>query len=186
MEISGWQVAIDLFFLTLCLGIIYIAISRGIISESLRTTGLLLSSLFAFQYYTFLGNSIKSKISLFNENYLYLISFLVIFLGVGTILSLLRLIVTFLFKREKISLRERWLCFFLGAFRAAVLSSVIIFLFYLVPFNSDHFVRTTSYAMFKNVAPKIYHISFRIYQKIYPNSAMNKQVEQYMNLADNG
>ncbi len=126
MEISGLQVTIDLAFLTLCLVSIYIAISRGILNEGLKIIGLLVGLFFAFQYHTFLGNSIKNKIALFNNSYLYLLAFFVIFFGVSGIIGLLRLILASLFKRETISLRERWLCFFMGTFRATVLSSIII------------------------------------------------------------
>jgi uncharacterized membrane protein required for colicin V production len=179
MQISGWQVVIDIFFLILCLGITYIAVSRGIVSEIFRIAGLLAGLFFAFQYFSFLGDSVKNKIGLFNKEYLYLFSFLLIFLGIGAVFGLARLIVTFLFKRETLSLRERWLCFFLGVCRAVFLSSVIIFVLQLSPVKPRYLTNTISYNIFMPIAPKAYCLSFRIYQRFDEKAVLSKEAEKY-------
>ena len=181
MEISGWQLAIDSFFLILCLIVIYIAISRGTLSEVFKITGLFVGSFFAFQYYSFLGDSIKNNASLINKDYLYLFSFLLILLGIGAVFSLIRLIVTFLFKREKISFRERWISFFAGALRAGFLVSIVIFILSLAPFEFQHLHNTLSYRIFRKVAPKAYLLSFKIYNQFDSGSTINEKVRNYYN-----
>lgn len=181
MEITARAALIDLFFLILCLRIIYISVSKGALQEIFKVVGLLLSSLFAFHFYSFLGDSISNKITILSKDHLYFISFLVIFFGIGAIFNLLRLIIALLFKREKeeVSRQERWVGLFIGGFRAAYLSSIILFLLYLSPLNWHFFNDTISYKVFKNIAPKVYLLSFNAYSKFYTEAQVNKEVEEY-------
>ncbi len=179
MGISARAAFIDLFFLILCLRIIYISVSKGAGHEIFKTLGLLVSGLFAFHFYSFLGQSINDKISFLSKEYLYFFSFLGIFLGVGAIFNLLGLITALLFKQEVVSKPQRWIGLFFGVFRALFLSSIIVFLLHLSPLNSQYFDDTISYKIFKNVAPKVYLLSFKVYNKIYKQAQINKEVEGY-------
>jgi uncharacterized membrane protein required for colicin V production len=179
MEITARAALIDLFFLILCLRIIYISVSKGALQEFFKALGLLLSALFAFHFYSFLGKSINDKIAFLSKEYLYFFSFLAIFLGIGAIFNLLRLIAALLFKQEVVPRPQRWAGFFIGVFRASFLSSIIFFLLYLSPLNSQYFNDTVSYKVFKQIAPKIYLLSFKIYNKFDKQAEINKEVEVY-------
>lgn len=177
-EVFG-QVLIDLFFLIICLRVIYTSISQGIIKESFRTLGLLMGAFFAFHYYFYLFNLIGKRILFLNREYFLFYSFLLIFLGVGVIFTLTRLIVTSFFKKREIPVRERVFLLGTGFFRASFLSSVIIFLLYLSPLDSKYFCHSISYRVFKNIGPKIYLESFRAYNKLNSEVIVNKEVEKY-------
>jgi len=179
MEISGNQVLIDLLFLILCLRVIYISISRGIVRENFKIGGLLLGSFFAFQYYSSLADSISDKIPFLSRGYFFLFSFLLILLGIRLTCTLFRLIVSFFFKRDEIYLKEKILLFFLGAFRASLIGSIIFFLLYLSPLDSKYFCHSISYSVFKNIGPKIYLIAFKVYDKASSKIVVNKEVEEY-------
>ena len=179
MKIFGSQIFIDLVFLILCLRVIYISISRGIVREIFKLTGLFLGSFFAFHYYFSLANNISDKIPFLNREYFLLFSFLVILLGVRLIFTFSRLITAFFFKREEICLKERVALFFLGAFRTSLLGSVIFFSLYLSPLDSKYFCHSISYSIFKNIGPKIYLTAFKIYDKISFKTVVNKEVEEY-------
>ena len=179
MEISGSQTFIDLFFLILCLRVVYISISRGIVSESFKLAGLLLGAFFAFHYYYSFADKISDKIHFLSREYFLLFSFLLIFLGIRLIFTLARLIVTFFFKKEDLSLKERSLSFFLGAFRASFIGSIILFSLYLSPLDSKCFCHSISYSIFKNIGPKIYIMAFNVYDKINFKILINKEVVKY-------
>ena len=179
MEISGEQALIDLSFLILCLRVIYISVTRGILGESFKIGGLFVGALFAFHYYFSLGNYISKKILFLGKDYPYLVSFLLILLSIGVVFSLLRSIVTLLFKKEEISVEERWVSVFIGGFRAIFLSSVVIFLLHQSPLDLKFIRHTVSYRMFKKVAPKIYLVYFEFYRKANPKAILNKEVKKY-------
>lgn len=181
MEISGEEVFIDLFFLILCLRVIYSAVTRGIIQESFKIVGLLAGAFLAFQYYTFLGDKIEGKLAFLNEEYLGFFSFLLIFLGTVMIFSLIRLIVSFLAVKGEVPFTERWLLLVLGVFRAAFLSSVIVFLIYLFPFGSKHFSHPVPSVIFRKIAPQVYLWSLAAYAKLNPQSTLtaNQAVREY-------
>ncbi len=179
MEISGSQTLIDLVFLILCLRVVYISMSRGIISESFKLTGLLLGSFFAFHYYSFLADKISDKIPFLGRGYFLLFSFLLILLGVRLIFSLSRLILTFFFKRGEVGLKERRVLFFLGVFRAFLIGSIIFFSLYLSPLDSKRFCHSISYSISKNVGPGIYLVAFKVYDKLSPRIVVNKEVKNY-------
>ena len=179
MEISGSQTFIDLVFLILCLRVVYISISRGIVPESFKLAGLLLGSFFAFHYYSSLADKINDKIPFLSRGYFLLFSFLLILLGIRLIFTLSRLIVTFFFKKDEVCFKERVLLFFLGAFRASFIGSIIFFSLYLSPLDSKHFCHSISYSIFKNVGPKIYLVAFKVYDKVSSKIVVNKEVEEY-------
>ena len=179
MEESFGQVFIDLFFLIICLRVIYISISRGVLRESFKIIGLFFGSFFAFQYYFSLSDSISKKISFLNKEYFLFGSFFLILLGVGLVFAFTGLIAAFLFRKKEMCPKERLLSFFFGAFRASFLVSVILFLLHLSPLDSKHFCHTIAYNITKNIGPKIYLMSFKMYNKFNPEAAVNKEVEEY-------
>jgi len=179
MEISGSQTLIDSFFLILCLRVVYVSISRGIVCESFKVAGLLLGSFFAFHYYFSLADKISGKILFLGREYLLLSFFLLIFLGIRLLFTFFRLIVTFFFKKDEVYLKERIILFFLGIFRASLIGSIVFFSLYLSPLDSKHFCHSISYSIFKNVGPKIYLVAFKIYGKLSPKIVVNKEVEEY-------
>jgi len=179
MGISGSQTFIDLIFLILCLRVVYIAISRGIVSESFKLVGLLLGSFFAFHYYFLLANKISDTIPFLSREYFLLFSFLLILLGIRLIFTLSRLIVTFFFKKDQVYFKKRVVLLFLGAFRASLIGSIVFFSLYLSPLDSRHFCHSISYSIFKNVGPKIYLIAFKGYDKISPKILVNKEIKEY-------
>jgi len=179
MEKSFGQVFVDLFFLIICLRVIYISISRGILRESFKIIGLFFGSFFAFQYYFSLSESISKKIPFLSSEYFLFLSFLLILLGVGLVFTFAGLIAASLFGKKETSLKKKLLSFFLGAFRASFLVSIIIFLLHLSPLDSKHFCHTISYSITKNIGPKIYLMSFKMYNKFNPEVVLNKEVKEY-------
>lgn len=185
MELVARGSFIDLLFLILSLRIIYMAMVRGYLCEVFKLTSLITASFFAFHYYSPLGDSIVGKISFLNKQYVYFLAFLGIFTTTTSVFSLLRLIVLFLAKREKSEepkLKVKWILFFSGVFRAAYLSSVIIFIIYLSTFASENLQRSLSYAALRKVAPKIYLESLKLTggnSKNKDRKSINKEVEEY-------
>ncbi|NQT28115.1 MAG: CvpA family protein, partial [Candidatus Omnitrophica bacterium] len=179
MEISLSQTFIDLVFLILCLRVVYISISRGIIHECFKLAGLLLGSFFAFHYYSSLADKISDKIPFLGREYFLLFSFLLILLGVRLIFTLSRLIVTFFFKKDEVYFKEMVMLFFLGSFRASLIGSIIFISLYLSPLDAKNFCHSISYSISKNVGPKIYLVAFKVYDKFSPKIVVNKGVEEY-------
>jgi len=181
MEITLAQACIDSFFLLLCLGTIYSAISKGLLSEILKSSGLVLGSVLAFQFYLFIGEKIQDRVSFLSKHYFYFFSFLLIFISILIIFRLARLIVTFLIKKSEMHIVGKWLLVISGGFRAALLSSVIIFLLFLAPFSNKYISNTFSYVLFKSIAPGIYLKSLDIYNKLNSENSLdvNNQVKDY-------
>jgi len=179
MEIAARANVIDFLFLILGLRIVYVAVSRGFIRESFKIAGLLLGSFFAFQYYSFFSNNINLQIPFLNREYLYFLSFLTIFLGIGIVISLLRLMITVLFKKKEASSRSKWGLVLMGGFRAVFLSSIIIFLLFLSPLNPAYYQQSISCSIFKNVAARIYLVSFGVYKKFNSKLIVNNKVKEY-------
>jgi len=175
MEIFGSQPFVDLFFLILCLRVIYISISRGIVCESFKLAGVLLGSFFAFHYYS----SLADKIPFLSREYFLLIAFISIFLWIRLILTLSRMIVTFFCKKDGVCFKARVVSLFLGAFRASLIGSVIFFSLHLSPLDSKYFCHSISYSIFKDISPKIYLVALKGYGKFNPKIIVNKEVEKY-------
>jgi len=182
MEVTFKAEFIDLFFLILCLRVIYIAVSRGLVSENFRIAGIFVSSFFAFQYFASLGDNLQTKVLFLNAEYLYLASFILIFFATNIIFSLARLIAVFLYRKKESTIGENWLLLFIGAFRAAFLSSVIIFALRLSPLDSKYFHNSISSNMFSSIAPNIYFVSFGAYNNLINSEAVqNPKVKEYTN-----
>jgi len=179
MEISGSQALIDLFFLILLLRIIYIAVLKGVLRESFKVAGFLVGSLIAFQYYSIFADQVTRKISFLNKGSLCFISFLLILLSIQVVFMFLRVIVCCVHKKEEISLLERRLTFFVGTARAILTTSVVMFMMYLSPLDAKYFNESISYNAFKNIAPKVYLMSFGAYSNINKGVVLNEEVKEY-------
>lgn len=183
MEVIDRIYLIDIIFLVLCLKILYTAVSRGLVNELIKVIGIIFALWFSFHYYTYLAERAVDFLSFLNTKYLEFFIFSVIFLVILLFFSILRRIAALLFKREEFSPRERWLCFFAGAFRYVVLSSVIIFCLHLYSFSSEYFYRTFYYRLFKPVAPSLYLFSFgalKKFNKFDHNFKINEAVLSYI------
>lgn len=183
MERIPPSVIIDIFFLILCLRISYIAVSRGIVCEGFKLIAVLVSGLCSFQWYKFL-DTYTGRVPFLNKQYLDFISFLVIFFSIHTIISLIRFIITSLFKRKEIPVKERWISLFVGALRAVFLSSIILFMLHLSSFNPQYLAQSISLRTFKNIAPKLYLITAEIASGAGDKkSLINKEVREYYETA---
>jgi len=181
MEVTFKADFIDLFFLILCLRVVYISVSRGLVSENFKVAGIFFSSFFAFQYFASLGDVLQNRVLFLNTEYLYLASFILIFFVTNAVFSLARLIATFLYKKRESTVSENWLLFFIGVFRAAFLSSVIIFALRLSPLDSKYFSNSISSNIFGGIAPNIYFVSLDAYSLINPEAVSNPKVKEYIN-----
>ena len=180
MEQSSGAVFIDLLFLLLCVRILYIAVSRGIVTEAIKIIGLLFGVFFAFQYYSFIGDTVGKSILFLNKRYFHLVVFLIILLGIRAIFSFLGLIVRLLFKRQDTAIFERWVSFFAGSFRAALLSSIVLFALHLSPLSSEFYSHSTAYSFFRNLAPGSYMVIQQSFASVNPKFVRNKEVEEYL------
>ena len=175
---------IDLFFLILCLGTIYVSILKGFLCEMFKITGLLLGALFAFHYYPFISTKISGKISFLNPKLLYLITFFSIFFSVRMVFTFLRLIVAALFKKKYVldekSYSDKLFLVFVGGVRGAFFSSVIFFVLFLSPMDGKYFNKGISYNLFKNFAPKSYLVILTLYSRFNPQIELNKEVTNYL------
>ena len=181
MESSFATVLIDLGFIILWGRILYIAVSRGIVTEIIKLTGLLAGIFFAFQYYSSDGGKLNLSIPFLGKGYFNLVTFLIIFFGIRTIFSLLGLIVNLLFKRQGIGVFERWISFFAGSLRAALFSSVIVFAFYLSPFNLSIAKRSLAINIFAKPAAYTYMAISRLFPVSDKKMKANQNIEEYLN-----
>lgn len=174
---------IDIFFLILCLRIGYIAVSRGIVCEGFKFISVLIAGLSSLHWYKFL-NVYTERIPFLNKQYLDFISFLAIFFSIHTIISLVRSIVTSLFKRKEIPVKERWVSLFLGIVRAVFLSSLILFMAHLSSRGSPHLAQSRALPIFKNIAPKVYLVVAGALSGVGDEkSTLNKEVRAYYETA---
>ncbi len=169
---------IDIIFLILCIIITYEAAARGIFLEILKLIGLFFSLIFSFQFYPFLFTALTAKLPLFAKDYSKFLAFGFLFFSTFLLSDLLSRLVNSLFKREIIPSWEKLIAILIGFVRIAFLSSVIVFLLYLLPINNDFFRKGISKELFKNIAPKIYLVSAKSYKKIQPNFKLNMEVEK--------
>ena len=170
---------IDIFFLILCLRIIYIAVSRGSLREGFKLMGLLVGGLSAFHFYVIVAQRLSSNLTFLKDESLFFVSFFGILSSVVLIFVLLRLIATSFVKANTVSFGERWLLLLAGAFRAVFLISIILFLYYLSPAYSKQGRLGISYKVFKNFAPTVYLATFNGFKKINEDVKLNEEVELY-------
>ncbi|MBP7087831.1 MAG: CvpA family protein [Candidatus Omnitrophica bacterium] len=168
---------IDIIFLIIYLRIIYIALSRKVLSESFKLIGILVGIIFAFQYYSFGGEKIAKSLPFISSENIYSISFLAILLATGVVFVFLRMLIISIFKitrlvfkgnksEDNVSPAESWLAFFIGIARATLVSSTLIFMICLAPFDTKNISQALSYKILKNISPKTYLILANIYNKI--------------------
>ena len=146
---------VDIFFLILCLRVVYSAVAAKTVREFFKVAGLLLGMLLAFHFYSFLGKK-GSNIPFISAQYLDLISFLVIFFSVRSTFGCLGLIVSLLVKKKEETPRQKWVLLASGGLRSVLLASVFIFSLQLSPLDSKYFINSFSYNICKNFAPGTY------------------------------
>jgi len=175
---------IDLFFLILCLVTIYVSISKGLLCEMFKITGLLLGALCAFHYYPFISTKLSGKTSFIQPKLLYLITFFSIFFSVRMVFTFLRLIVVAFFKKKYVldekSYGDKLFLVFVGGVRGAFFSSVIFFILFLSPMDGKYFNKGIFYSMFKNFAPESYFAIATLYSKFNPQIELNEEVRNYL------
>ncbi|MCF7869858.1 MAG: CvpA family protein [Candidatus Omnitrophica bacterium] len=180
MDIAGRLEIIDIFFLIIFLRIVYVAASRGVLKEVCKLIGLISAFLFAFHFYPNLAEIVRTKISFINSNYLYSVSFFLIFIIIRIIFSLLNLIISLFLPKAEISAKKRAALLAAGAFRGLLLFSTIFFLFNLASFRPDYVKNSLSYNFSKQIAPKFYLISAKIFKGFNKTFTVNEKVGDYL------
>ena len=174
---------IDLFFLILCLGTIYVSISRGLLCEIFKVVGLLLGAFAAFHFYLLLSIKISGKMAFLKSKFLYLIAFFLIFFSIRMVFTFLRLIVSAIIKKKYVldekSYIDKTVLIFIGGARGAFFSSVIFFILFLSPLDVKYFNKGISYGLFKNFAPESYLAIAALCSKFNPQIELNEEVRNY-------
>ncbi|MBU1121097.1 MAG: CvpA family protein [Candidatus Omnitrophica bacterium] len=166
--------------------VIYTAVSKGVVNEAFKASGIFIGSLFSFHYYLQVAAKLEANLPFLNKKYLFFTVFLLIFLGILAVFSVLRKIVAFLYKKEEFSVKERWISFFIGGLRFVLLASVILFFLHLYSLNEKYYGKSVSYRLLKKVAPKVYLVSldFLNFYKIDTQKELNKEVKKYYESED--
>ncbi|MFA5271910.1 MAG: CvpA family protein [Candidatus Omnitrophota bacterium] len=169
---------IDIILLSLCVLITYEAIAKGFFSEILKAVGLFCGAIFSFQLYPYLAANVTEKLPFLAKEYSKFSAFCLLFFSIIFVFGILSKIFNSFFKREKISSLEKVPAILVGLVRIIFLSSIIVFLLYLFPVKNDFIARGLSKEFLKNIAPKVYLVSIKSYNKIQPNFKVNEEVEK--------
>jgi len=171
---------IDLLFLLLFLRILYISAAKRLVFEVMKFLGAFVATFFAFQFYPQPAKSL-AWISSKPPAYVSLISFFLIFFCFLMAFHFLAKIVWLMFRKGEDHPRvEKWIGFFLGMGRGALLCSVLAFSLSLTPAQDKIQLRGAFSKLFKNVAPQVYFFSFRsFYKQVNPAAEVNKEVQDY-------
>lgn len=186
---EGFSV-LDFFFILLYLRICYVAISKGFFTEVFKTISLFCATILSLHFYTGFQSKLilniidwlRNSLPFIDIRVFYFSSFLIIFLGVGMVFSLLRGVFIPLIARDQSegnSYCQRWISFFLANIRWFVIVSVSIFVLWLSPLTFSSCYDSLSYRFFKNVAVKVYFFSIKIWGKFNPDVEVNKEVKGY-------
>ena len=179
MEILKSFTVIDFIFLILCLRILYTAVTRGLVSESLRLLGSVLAAIFAFQFYSLGAQWVAVILPFVKDKVPLVISFIIIFVSIKVIFSLLAGVVGAFVGREYTSIVERWFSLLIGGVRFAVLGSVCVYVLFLSSLNPDIYAGSPAARICKKVAPAFYLGFMDLYQKANPTAAINEEVKTY-------
>ena len=179
MEILKSVTVIDFIFIILCLRILYTAVTRGLVSESLRLLGSVLAAIFAFQFYSLGAEWVVVILPFVKGKVPSVISFLIIFVSIKVAFSLLAGIIGAFFGREYTSVAERWFSLLIGGVRFAVLGSICVYVLFLSSLNPDVYAGSPMVRVCKKVAPAFYLGFMDLYQKVHPTAAINEEVQTY-------
>lgn len=179
MEVIERLGLIDFFVLILFLRIIYSAISRGFISEGVKTIGLIIGGILAFHVYPKLSIVASEKFLFLAKKQLDTIAFLIILASVTIVFSLVRKILVLLFQAKELSAPEKWISLFVGGFRFSFLASVLFFIAYTASITPAYIERSFSYRALRGIAPKAYLISCALAGRVIEAIHANKEVEEY-------
>jgi hypothetical protein len=179
MQVSGRFGLIDFFLLLLFLRIIYSAISRGIISEGVKTIGLIIGVILAFHVYPVLSIATGEKYLFLGKQQLNTLAFLAILISVGIVFSLLRKIFVLLFQAKELSALEKWISLFVGVFRFSLSASVLFFIIYIASATPNYIERSFSYQKLRGIAPRMYLVSCALARRVIGTIGVNKEVQRY-------
>lgn len=179
MEVIERLYLIDIITVILCLRISYIAVFRGFLNEAFKVLGLFCGVLLSFHYYPVFAEKLGGLTPFLNAKYTNFIFFLIIFLSIMGVFSLVRRIFAAFIKKEDFSVGERWFALLLGGVRFVILTSMIFFCLNLYSKNPAYLNDSVSYRVLRRAAPKIYLVSLGIFNNFYPKAELNKEVEEY-------
>ena len=179
MEILKSVTVIDFIFIILCLRILYTAVTRGLVSESLRFLGSLLAAIFAFQFYSLGAEWVAVILPFVKGKALSVVSFLIIFVSVKVVFSLLAGIIGAFFGREYTSVVERWFSLLIGGVRFAVIGSVCVYVLFLSSLDPSLYAGSPTARICKKVAPAFYLGFMDLYRKVHPTAVINEEVQTY-------
>ena len=148
----------DLVLLLLFLRIAYISTSNGILSEIIKFSVLLVSSMAAFHFYPRAVSVLSEKLPFIDSGIFPPLAFLIFFLAVFLIFSLIGRIILPIIKKENRNFFDRWSALIIGICRLGLLISILSFVVFHLPCE-DCFVkyqRSFSHRLSRNIAPAAY------------------------------
>lgn len=170
---------IDIVFLLVLVRIIYVAFFKGLLNESIKLLGLILTTFLSLHCYSsFLGVLTKAPF-FFNQDWLDFISFVVILSVILIACHFIRKVSLIVLKKEEHSRIERVIALFFGLVRISFFVSISVFLFWLYPSTNKKALDGIFYNTFKNVAPYSYIQGFKVYKIINRQTKINKEVVDY-------
>ena len=176
LSIFNW---VDIVVFFLFARVIFIALRRSIVVESLKFCGVFLALFFSFQYYPKISTFLNTRASFIGQPQGKFVSFLLIFALVLFLFALLEKLFSSLLKIELHQAVGKWLLLFLGISRGVLLVSALFFASWLF-YGKKYFTkRGVSQRYLSSPAPYIYKVSYTVYAKFFPHAKFNKEVEKY-------
>ncbi|MCX5712528.1 MAG: CvpA family protein [Candidatus Omnitrophica bacterium] len=139
---------LDVFVLILMIRVVYVATTRGFISELFKLIGVLVAIYLSFHYYTLLADFIRSKLPVDERMPLQFLDFIcfVALAGIGySIFAIIRIMLFNLIKMDAVPRLQKWGGFLLGFFRAWLLSGLIV---YTLSISSVEYLHKSVYSSY--------------------------------------
>ena len=180
MELFGKFHGIDVLCLALFVRILYIATQRGLLTETIKLSGVLFATFLSLHNYTaFLSAIFTREPFSFDREPLDVVSFFIIFsVSLLAFFFIRRSLVT-IFSREIFSWKQKIASCILGFLRAALLISIFVFIGYQYSPLYQQVEDSFAFKMFARFAPATYRGVFFVYEKINPLAAINNEVVRY-------
>jgi uncharacterized membrane protein required for colicin V production len=175
---------LDIFVLILMIRVIYIATAKGFIAELFKLIGVLAAIYLSFHYYTFFADFIRSKLPVEERMPLQFLDFLCFFIlaGIGYVsFMILRIMLFNLIKLDAVPRLQKWGGFFLGIFRAWLLSGLIVYMLAISSIGYLHKSAVSSYmgkSLFYAPVNTYSFIWENIMSKFFINEKFNKTVSE--------
>ena len=176
MHVVGGVGLIDFFLFFIFLRVLYSAISRGIVCEAFKLLSLVIGSLLAFHYYSYVAVWLAGWAPFVSKKNCNGIAFLSILLSVTSIGALVRKIITLLFPPKELSALEKWIALFLGMVRFVFLASIIIYSACVLTGPGALVSQSVAFRVFRNVAPSTYEFLGSIVVSLSDRFPVNKEV----------